>query len=248
MRICIDAGHNYDKYDTGAYGNGLREQDITFKIAEILKNLLISKGFEVVMTRNTITDILGTSMNSSINTRVKICNSNNCDYFVSIHCNSHASIASGTEVLVYGRGGQAEKLANEVLKELVNDMGLLNRGVKEQNVGVIRDTKCPAILVETAFINNPKEADLLKNNQYEFAYAIYKGICDFLNMPVKNEEDDYIEGSIEETELETVNDIVWELNNRGIIGNKDLWLEKLENDEDSYWLARKCANYIRQFD
>ena len=49
-------------------------------------------------------------------------------------------------------------------------------------------------------------------------------------------------------ELETVNDIVWELANRGIITNKELWLLKLESDEDSYWLARKCANYIRERD
>lgn len=48
------------------------------------------------------------------------------------------------------------------------------------------------------------------------------------------------------TELETVNDIVRELSNRGIITEKDLWLEKLESDANSYWLARKCANYIRR--
>ncbi len=45
-------------------------------------------------------------------------------------------------------------------------------------------------------------------------------------------------------ELTTVNDIVWELANRGIITDKDLWLKKLEEDTDAYWLARKCANYI----
>ena len=46
-------------------------------------------------------------------------------------------------------------------------------------------------------------------------------------------------------ELETVNDIVWELAHRGIITEKDLWLKKLATDENAYWLARKCANYIR---
>ena len=29
MKICIDAGHNHSGWDTGASGNGLREQDIT---------------------------------------------------------------------------------------------------------------------------------------------------------------------------------------------------------------------------
>lgn len=45
-------------------------------------------------------------------------------------------------------------------------------------------------------------------------------------------------------ELETVNDIVWELAERGIISNKELWLKKLEEDSNAYWLARKTANYI----
>ncbi len=44
------------------------------------------------------------------------------------------------------------------------------------------------------------------------------------------------------TELTSVNDIVWELNHRGIITNKKLWLKKLKDDENAYWLARKCAN------
>ena len=47
------------------------------------------------------------------------------------------------------------------------------------------------------------------------------------------------------TELTTVNDIVWELAHRGIISDSDLWLKKLEEDTNSYWLARKTANYLR---
>lgn len=47
-------------------------------------------------------------------------------------------------------------------------------------------------------------------------------------------------------ELESVNDVVWELASRGIITDKELWLKKLEEDENSYWLARKCVNYIRE--
>lgn len=47
-------------------------------------------------------------------------------------------------------------------------------------------------------------------------------------------------------ELTTVNDIVWELAERGIITNKTLWLKKLEEDTNSYWLARKTVNYIRE--
>lgn len=48
------------------------------------------------------------------------------------------------------------------------------------------------------------------------------------------------------TELTSVNDIVWELSERGIISDKELWLKKLKSDEDAYWLGRKCVNYIRE--
>lgn len=45
-------------------------------------------------------------------------------------------------------------------------------------------------------------------------------------------------------ELTTVNDIVWELNHRGIISDTALWLKKLEEDTNAYWLARKTCNYL----
>ena len=47
-------------------------------------------------------------------------------------------------------------------------------------------------------------------------------------------------------ELTTVNDIVWEYHHRGIISNPALWLQKLEDDKNSYWLARKALHYIRE--
>ena len=46
-------------------------------------------------------------------------------------------------------------------------------------------------------------------------------------------------------ELTTVNDIVWELAHRGIITDKELWLTKLEEDKNSYWLARKTVKYLQ---
>ena len=49
----------------------------------------------------------------------------------------------------------------------------------------------------------------------------------------------------ETKELTTVNDIVWELAHRGIITDKELWLTKLEEDKNSYWLARKTVKYLQ---
>jgi len=46
-------------------------------------------------------------------------------------------------------------------------------------------------------------------------------------------------------ELTEVNDIVWELAHRGIVSDSDLWLKKLEDDVNAYWLARKVVKYLR---
>lgn len=45
--------------------------------------------------------------------------------------------------------------------------------------------------------------------------------------------------------LETVNDIVWELNYRGILTDTVLWLKNFESDKDLYWLGYKAANMTK---
>ena len=49
-----------------------------------------------------------------------------------------------------------------------------------------------------------------------------------------------------QTELTSINDIVWELSHRGIITDKELWLKKLSEDMNSYHLARKTVSYLRK--
>ena len=209
MKICIDAGHNYSDFDTGASGNGLREQDITFEIADKVRKLLTEAGVEVVMTRKAVNDNVGVNANDSINERAKIANREKCDYFVSIHCNSYANkIVNGTETLVYGLGGKAEKLANRVNKSIVSALGTYDRGIKVRpDLGVLRLTNMPAILVETAFISNQKDAELLKNKKDEFAKAIFDGVKEFLGILTKeiSEPEKIVEklaGMIEITEKE----------------------------------------------
>lgn len=46
-------------------------------------------------------------------------------------------------------------------------------------------------------------------------------------------------------ELTEVNDIVWEFAHRGIITDSQLWLKKLDEDSNAYWLARKSLNALR---
>ena len=47
------------------------------------------------------------------------------------------------------------------------------------------------------------------------------------------------------SEVTTVNDIIWELGNAGIITDSNLWIKKSTEDINIYWLCRKMANKLR---
>lgn len=183
MRIFLDAGHNHSGADTGAAGNGLKEQDVTYYIAQLVGALLLKLGIEVKYSRNNLTDNVGTTLYTSISGRYGLANSWGADYFVSIHCNAAADEkANGTETLVYSLGGKVSELAAKVNSQLVS-LGLTNRGVKVRtNLGVLKNSNMPAILVETAFITNIGDAKILSEKQDNLANAIFKGICDYLGV------------------------------------------------------------------
>ena len=45
--------------------------------------------------------------------------------------------------------------------------------------------------------------------------------------------------------VESINDIVWELANAGIVTDSKLWIKKCETDKDTYWICYKMANKLR---
>lgn len=181
MKIFIDPGHNHSGADTGAVGNGLKEQDITYLVASKVKPILERCGIEVRLSRNAITDNLANnSVNASLSARTRMANDWGADLFVSIHCN--AGGGTGTETYSYQAGiSSAYKLAQAVQKRMIEMVGLPDRGVKTKSLYVLHYTNMPAILVETAFIDHKNDAAVLgsETGQQAFAEAIARGICDY---------------------------------------------------------------------
>jgi N-acetylmuramoyl-L-alanine amidase len=71
---------------------------------------------------------------------------------------------------------QSQLLAESVLDQIASDNRLESRGVKQAGFVVLKSVEFPSILVETAFINNLKEARLLKSK--DFQSGIAKQIAD----------------------------------------------------------------------
>lgn len=186
IKIYIDQGHNPRDFNTGAEGNGLYEQDLTYEIGRRLYNLLSSNSeFDVRLSRPTPDTVLGTSNSSSLVTRVNAANSWDADIFISLHVNSAQNPnASGNEALTYGPSATvANALAEDILEQLTLTTGLRNRGVVYRpGLYVLKETKMPAVLVEMGFISNAYDAQLLSESPYLFATGIYRGILQYYGL------------------------------------------------------------------
>ena len=175
-KIFINPGHAADPADDpGAVNSrlGLKESLIARRIGERVATYLSNVGYDVCLFQ-----FDGLKM---------ICDEANkwdADYFISIHCNAANGIARGTETYCarYSKAGLG--LARAIHRQIVNsiDSGYQywDRGVKEAGYYVLRYTDMPAVLVETAFIDNDDDATLLVEKEDDFARAIARGVTDYL--------------------------------------------------------------------
>lgn len=183
-KIYIDPGHNASGADTGAVGFGLKEQDVSVQIGVMLRDMLIASGQTVKMSREHITDTISSTLNGSLSARYNGANNWGADLFISIHCNAANTKAYGCETYHCTGSTKGAELAKAVQNHLVAETSRANRGVKSANYAVIKHTNMPAILVETAFIDNYDDNRFLasENGKKACAMAIYKGVCDYLGI------------------------------------------------------------------
>jgi len=186
--VVLDAGHGgKDPGTTNHYGN---EADYTLKVANLVKARLLTKGYKVVMTRDSDHFL-------SLQERVHIANAvTENAIFIAIHFNSGATAARGIETFTlsppgvahYGRSLiEADKLehagnehdsANMALAtsahgSVLRTLGTntFDRGIKRARYTVLSAISHPAILLEGGFLSHPYEASLIHNEKYQAALA-----------------------------------------------------------------------------
>lgn len=183
VKVFLDAGHGGK--DPGAIGNGLKEKDLNLTIAKKVGEILTNEYENVtVLYSRTIDKTL------SLKERTDMANKANANYFFSIHVN--AGGGTGYEDYVYNGKIQSTTEANrttihnEVVRVL-NKYRIKNRGKKKANFHVLRETKCPAMLVETLFIDNVNDAKFLKNQNFinDISRAYATGIAKALGLKEK---------------------------------------------------------------
>lgn len=168
MRIVVNGGHCPGR-DPGACSPRLQEADVCRRMMELAVQQLRGAGHEVLSVQS---DALAAITGAS--------NGFGAELFIAIHCNAAGSEeAQGTEVYYASEAGS--EMAAAVQDRIVRLLGTANRGTKEGGgLYVLRHTVAVAILVETAFITNPADEELLLCQPDAFSSAITAGVLDFI--------------------------------------------------------------------
>lgn len=182
-KVFIDPGHGGQ--DSGAVGHGLQEKHLTLAIALKVRDLLNNQyeGHAIQMSRTTDQTV-------SLSQRTNQANTWGADYLVSIHIN--AGGGTGFESYIYN-GSYANKPETHrrrslIHDEIVRETNFRDRGKKEANFHMLRESRMPSVLTENGFIDHDTDANKLKNDAFltKIAAGHARGIARALNLKKKS--------------------------------------------------------------
>ncbi|HAA3016899.1 TPA_asm: N-acetylmuramoyl-L-alanine amidase [Listeria monocytogenes] len=164
-KVAIFGGHNGTS-ESGASGNGLTEKAVAKEAAQIATAYAKACGHSVV-----------NGFGKPLSERIKYANSENVVAVLELHTN--AGGGQGAETL-YCEGVASAKEDAITVAKAGSIKGLKNRGAKGDTttrhgrLGIVRDTKAPALLHELFFIDSASDVAIWKNNKKAIIESITK--------------------------------------------------------------------------
>lgn len=170
--IILDPGHGgSDQGASSSKHKDVTEKVITLKTAKELKEMLEAEGAKVKMTR---------TKDEYVKLKDR---QGDGDVFISIHNDALDSSAPHGLTVYYHHDSQKEFA--DTLQTSINQKSILSdRGVRNENFQVIRQTKMPAVLLELGYISNPTDEDLIVDRKYR--HIVETGIVDGLKVYFSN--------------------------------------------------------------
>lgn len=158
--VVLDAGHGGT--DQGTSSRKMIEKDINLKVAKLVEKELEENGIRVLLTREDDSRV-------KLEQRAALANEKEAALFVSIHCNYNedSTAIEGME-FYYQTGSDKGKAAAEALSSSFDEVkDVVNRGTREEDFHVLRETHMPAVLVELGFLSNASDRKKLNQKDYQ---------------------------------------------------------------------------------
>jgi N-acetylmuramoyl-L-alanine amidase len=196
VKIVIDPGHG--GLDGGASHGETIERDITLSMSLKLEKELKAKGATVIMTRRKEGDAIAehapngdypttrARKRADLLLREEIMNNSEADIVLSLHVNAVPEERwRGAQVFYHAEGHEGgELLAKSIQAAIRENIGNTEReALAIKQVYILKKAKAPAVLVETGFLSNNEERELLKTEKYQkqMVDAITKGVRRFVD-------------------------------------------------------------------
>ena len=174
LTIAVDAGHGGDNHGADGVTTRVLEKQYTLLIANELRNALVKKKANVVMTREKDTTL-------TMPERIEFLKQQCPDMLISIHLNS-SSVDTVQGVSTYYRYIGFRPLSVAILHRML-DLNLKEYGnVGAFNFSLSGPTDYPNCLVEVAFLSNKEDEKKILSPSFHKAVAkkIVEGIEEFL--------------------------------------------------------------------
>jgi N-acetylmuramoyl-L-alanine amidase len=152
MRVFLDPGHG--GRDPGACHKQLKEKDLTLAIAlRIRDQLAHQKDISIKLSRYV-------DETCSLSKRVRLAEDFSADLYVAIHIN--AGGGSGFESFRYlSTGPETVEIHQLFHQMIIKTLPVTDRGLKQGDFYVLRQTSMPALLTEALFIDHPRDYNAL---------------------------------------------------------------------------------------
>lgn len=188
LKLVLDAGHSKD--DTIGKETPEREKEWTFNNKQLLACQNYLEDYEGVKILR-VDDPSG-RYDVPLSKRTDDSNKFGADAYVSFHNNALSfkwGKHEGMETFSYvGSNPKSEKLQKYIHKHLIKATKNTDRGMKEANFHVLRETKnCAAVLCESFFMDSIYDIRKLRDDNYlkETGEAIARGIVDCYGLKPK---------------------------------------------------------------
>ncbi|MEZ5323531.1 MAG: N-acetylmuramoyl-L-alanine amidase [Verrucomicrobiales bacterium] len=164
--VVLDPGHGGK--DNGSTGNGLIEKNYNLDLARRVRIALEDRGFAVVLSRSKEEFLM-------LDQRTELGNEVDNAVFMSLHANASSDTEERGAETWYPKGKDdddrrtfSRQLAVAVQKQLAEELGedSPDRGVRDADFYVLRNSIHPAVLIESGFLTNAQDAELLKSDAY----------------------------------------------------------------------------------